>query len=315
MRALHRALSRLRIAALVLTVWRPAVAEPPPRTQAKEVYERAVEAHKHGDYQLAAREFARADSLAPSAAALKAGLESAIQVDDAVIGADLIERSRREPTNGALQPLIDAAKKKFSGRAGRLRVTCPTSCLVTLDGIGIDTGRPVWAKAGRHTIVLQVDGDAQTKLIDLAADTAPLEITPASKSTPKHEEPKAVVTPEEPRRGALRSPVVFWIGAVTTAALAGAGVGLGLSAKSSYDDFAAQGCESVVTPGCTDKKDEGESRQLIANVLFISAGVAGVATAFVGLVITDWRKRSTTGSGLSPIVSATGAGLGYTSRF
>lgn len=280
-----------------------ALAAPTNRTLAKEAYQRAVDAHSRADYRVAAEEFARADALAPDATALQAALDATLQTDDAVLGAELLERSARAPTSGSLATTIASARARFAGRAGRLRVICPDhkTCLAMLDGVAIETARPVWAKVGRHTVVLQLDGEAQTKLVDVSASSRILEITP---KTPKDPDGKV---------GVSLPPLVFFLGAGATIVLASGGVAFGLFAKEAHDDFRNGGCESVVKPGCTDLKESGESRQVVANALWVSAGAVGLLSAVVGLGFTHWRGRSKTGLVISPTTG--GAFAGYSGLF
>lgn len=162
---------------------------------AKEAYNRGLEAHKRGELKKAAEEFARADSLAPSAVALQAALDAAIDADDAVLGAELLERSKREPAPPSLASSITAAHLKFQGRAGRLRVHCPSgsTCLAKLDDRPVEVDTIAWATTGQHTVIVQVDGgDAQTKLVEVSAEQV-IEVTPSTKpSTPPTATPAAI---------------------------------------------------------------------------------------------------------------------------
>jgi hypothetical protein len=142
------------------------------RARAKEAYDRGVDAHNKGDMQRAAHEFAKADALAPSAVALQAALDAAIEADDPALGGELLERSTREKPSGQLAASVGQAKTKFAGRAGRVRVSCPSgsTCLETIDGAPMETTKPAWSRTGQHTVVVQVDGDPQTKLVRVEAD-------------------------------------------------------------------------------------------------------------------------------------------------
>jgi hypothetical protein len=113
--AVTRRLSRVFVVAALLTVATTAVAAP--NKAAREAYARGLAAHAHGDLALAAREFARADELAPNAVALQAALDAAVEANDSTLGNELLERSKREPPSPALATSIAAAHAKFRDRA------------------------------------------------------------------------------------------------------------------------------------------------------------------------------------------------------
>ncbi len=292
------------------------------RARAKEAYDRGVEAHAKGDMQRAAQEFARADSLAPSPVALQAALDAAIDADDPALGSELVERSGREKVTGALAASVSAARSKFSGRAGRLRVQCPTgsTCMATLDGGAIETEKAVWARTGQHTVVVQVDGDAQTKLVRVEADqiaavvgTKPMTAAPAAASGPPEPGPTPPPAKDEPKGAArvLRDglpPIVFYAGIGATVLLAGATTYFALATKSKHDEFDNLGCNRANLTDCEDLKAEGERAQTATNAGIVLTGVAGVATAVVGIAFTNWK---------GPMIAVTpgGASVAFARKF
>ncbi|MBS2013918.1 MAG: hypothetical protein JST00_13595 [Deltaproteobacteria bacterium] len=314
-RTLTCALSAVMVALAAL----PAAAQPaPPATEkarAKEAYDRAVEAHKRGDYQQAAREFAEADALAPSSIALQAALDAAIEADDPVLGGDLLDRSRRASVNGAsvaLLQTVEAAKKKFAGRAGRVGIVCPagSTCLSTIDGTAMDSTRPTWVRTGGHLVVIVVDGNPQTKNVDVRADQLEAVVVSRSSSTmlPPSTAPgyspssdigdaglhSSSSAAERDRarhgRGAKLSPGVFWVGVGATGTAAVATVVLMSLASEARSDFVEAGCGRANEIGCTAFKDAGESSQTRANVSLAGTGVIAVATIVIGLAFTDWSS-------------------------
>jgi hypothetical protein len=262
------------------------------RARAKEAYDRGVEAHGKGDMQRAAQEFARADALAPTPVALQAALDAAIEADDPVLGSELLERSTRAKPTGALAASVSAARARFAGRAGRVRVQCPSgsTCMATLDGASLETQKPVWAPTGQHTVVVQVDGDAQTKLVRVEpegiADVAGTKTGAASPSpAPANDEPKGG------GRG-LRDglpPIVFYAGVGVTVLLAGATTYFAIDTKNKHDEFDNLGCARANLSDCEDLKDQGQSSQTTTNVGLVLTGVAGVATAVIGAAFTNWK--------------------------
>ncbi len=325
---------RLPVALLVLSLAATAHAQ----AGAREAYQRGVDAHKHGDFERAAQEFARADAIAPSAVALQAALDDAVTADDPALGGELLERSQRAPASGELAKSIENAKKKFAGRAGRVKIGCPegASCLATIDGAAANVGKPVWTRAGQHTIVVQVDGEAQTKLVDVKPD-AQTDVTPAPKSAgtppppPPPPPPTATATappPPPPEEGVKDHPdtqkprdtrdglppIIFWVGAGATVILAGAGITLGILTKNEHDDFVKAGCDKTNASGCSDKRDTGVALMATADTAFGLAALAGIATIVIGVGFTDWKGPK---AGATPVLAPVAGGAigGWAGRF
>lgn len=288
----------LAVASLAMLAASPVLAQTPDaRARAKEAYDRGVEAHAKGDLQRAAEEFARADALAPSPVALQAALDASIDADDPALGAELLERSAREKPSGALTASISAARSKFAGRAGRVRIECPgsTTCLATLDGKAVDTDKTVWARTGQHTVVVQVDGDAQTRLVrvepnqtaDVTAtkgeDAAP---APAAETPPPvYDAPKTAK--HDYSNGLPR--IYFFAGVGVTVLLAGATTFFAIDTKNKHDEFESLGCARGAVGDCEDLKDQGERSQTNTNIGLVLTGVAAVGTAVLGAAFTDWK--------------------------
>jgi hypothetical protein len=342
MRRMRRACLSAAAALSVFATSAALAQTPAEKARAKEAYDRGVEAHKRGDYQRAAEEFAKADAIAPSAVALQAAVDESMDADDPALGAELIERSARAPATGDLAKSLDAAKRKFAGRAGRLKVGCPegASCLATLDGAAIAVGKPVWSRSGQHTVVVQVDGEAQTKLVDVKADQV-ADVTPSAKSTtpagtqatppppPPAYTPTTTGTPTSPttpppkgeradgtsgRKGL--PPIVFWAGAGVTVLLGGASIALAVVTKSKHDEFVSAGCDQAANAGCKDKSDIGETLQILADAGFGATALAGIATIVIGVALTDWGAK-TVGTSGTPVVAPVrgGATAGWRTTF
>lgn len=262
------------------------------RARAKEAYDRGVEAHGKGDMRKAALEFARADSLAPSAVALQAALDAAIEADDPALGAELLERSSREKPTGALASSVQQAKTKFAGRAGRVRVVCPagSTCLATLDGAPMETTSPAWARTGQRTVVVQVDGEPQTKLVHVSADqTVDVVGTKKDGSASSGTGEPADQGSKKKRFEDGLPPVFFYGGVGLTVLLAGATTYFAIDTANKHSEFENLGCLRANLTDCEDLKDDGELSQAYTNGGLVLTGVAAVATAIVGVAFTDWR--------------------------
>lgn len=303
------------------------------RARAKEAYDRGSVAHKKGDFRKAAQEFARADAWAPSPVALQAALDASVEADDPALGSELIERSRRGPTPGGLGASVEAAKKKFNGRAGRVNVGCPgaSKCTASLDGNPIEPKKPAWARTGQHTVVVVVDGASQTREIEVKADaTTDVPVTkggdaaapPATSAAPSTG-PAQESFPEPIRDDYMRDgfpPIVFWGGLGATVLLGGISTFFALEAKGKHSDFVEKGCDKAPEASCDQLKSSGESAQTAANVGIAFTLIAGAATAVVGIWFTNWgNKKSKTPATTSatPVFAPThnGGTFGLTGQF
>jgi hypothetical protein len=318
-RSVRSALAAVAIASVLGLATSPARAQGTPDVpHAKEAYARGVAAHERGDFQTAAREFAAADSLAPSSVALQAGLDAALDADDPVIGGELLERSKRvtPPIAPKLKDSIEAARKKLGGRAGRVEVACPTgtTCTATLDGKSFDTKNVQWALLGPHTVVAQVDGQTRTRSVDVRPDVlviiqlpriAPPEpVPPAPPPPPPKVEPSppgpapAPVLPGLPappphppdtsHASSGLSPILFFVGVGATVVAGGAATYFMLNTKSKHQEFVDGGCELGPAAGCNTLKNDGGSSQTTANVMIGVTAVLAVATVVIGAAFTDW---------------------------
>ncbi|MBX3219344.1 MAG: hypothetical protein KF795_02425 [Labilithrix sp.] len=309
-------------------------AEPVDRAGAKEAYDRGVEAHKRGELHDAAEEFARADALAPSAVALQAALDAAIEADDASLGAALLERSKRGPAPPALASSITAAHLKFRGRAGRVRVLCPegSTCSARLDDKVVDVDRVVWTSTGKHTLRVDLDGNAQAKAVDVSSDQI-LDVTPNKGAPPSIvllspselvERPSdarptapATESDEAEASGGSRAPagvgpglppVVFFGGVALTVALAGVTTWFALDASSTHGAFEKAGCGTANFAACEGLKDDGEGSQRATNIALALTAVSGIATALVGVMFTSW-------GGPAVVVHPSGGAASWQARF
>lgn len=298
----------LSAAMLVASTEPASAADADTKALAKQAYDRGLEAHKKGDFHKAAEEFSKADTLAPSAVALQAALDAAIDADDPALGSELLERSKREPAPPGLASSVTAAHLKFRGRAGRVRVKCPggSTCLAKLDDRPVEPEKVAWATIGQHTVIVQVDGgDAQTKLVDVTADQV-IDVAPSTKAgkepvaraapapidtAPPPSSSSSDTAPPKSRRELNKLPPIFFYGGLgATVLLAGASAFFAIDTSNKHSDFKNAGCERANFTACEDLKDEGENAQMLTNIGFVATGVLAVATVVVGVALTDWSK-------------------------
>lgn len=284
----------------LLLIAAPAAAEDDAtREQAKEAYDRGLDAHKHGEMARAAKEFAAADALSPSPQALQAALDAAMDADDVALGAELLERAKREPATPGLASSITAATMRFNARAGRLRIVCAAqaSCSAKVDESPVAVGRVLWVPIGSRTVSVQVEGRSSiNKVVDINAEI-PVEVTAGKELTARPATQGMDATTGSARTSSSSgqtereglSPVVFYAGAGVTVALAAFTTYLMVHTSSVHGEFDDKKCGRVQSKECTDLADSGKSSQSAANVALVFTGVAALATIAIGVGFVNWR--------------------------
>jgi len=263
--------------------------------RAKEAYDRGVRAHAAGDHRSAARAFAEADALAPSTASIEAALESAMKADDVVLGAELVERTSQRSVDAAAAKVVDAAKKQFAGRTGKIRVECnfATRCLASVDGAASDAWHAIVVPIGAHSVVVQRDDERFDQLVDVGAESVVVVRGPV----PFRREASP---PQRDTSSAGLSPVWFFVGVGVTAALGGMTVLSGLDTVHQHDRFASDGCSLGSTgprpADCDSRATDGQSAKTRTNVLLAVTGVAAIATAITGAFFVRWSARNDGGT-------------------
>lgn len=285
------------LAALTLSTSALAAPDKTDKEQARAAYDRGLEAHKRGDIHKAAEEFALADSLAPAPVALRAALDAAIEADDPPLMAELVERSKRETMPRDVNARVKEANSKIKGRAGRVRIVCPkgSTCLASIDQHPAEVDKVVWAHTGQRTVIVQVDGEPQTKLIEVEPDqvieVAPTKGAPATSESAHDEHAPAVATtqPEGSHASKGLPPVYFYAGVGLTAVLATVTTIFAVNTSSKHGDFEDAGCTKAKYASCEQLASDGEGAQTRTNVGLVLTLLSGAATAVVGVKFTDWR--------------------------
>lgn len=265
--------------------------------RARAAYDRGVRANAAGDHAGAARAFAEADALAPQPASLEAALESAMKADDALLGAELVDRADGRAPDKGLAKTLEAARKRFAGRTGKITVECKgeARCLASVDGAAADARKPIYVAAGPHAVLVQRGDERIERLVDVKADGMVSVVaggTSASTSTVANVEAPAGERPSA--RGI--SPVWFWVGAGATALLGGLTLGSGLDAVSKHDTFVDQGCAAGASgprpADCDERGRSGESAQLRTNILLGATAVLAVTTVAIAVFAVRWKDGS-----------------------
>lgn len=292
--------SRILLAVAVITAAASAHAQPD-ITRAKEAYDRGVRAHAAGDFATAARAFAEADTIAPSTAAIEGALESAMKADDEVLGTELLDRAAQRPVDPALAKTLDAAKKRFAGRTGKIRVDCQlaTKCIASVDGVATDAWRAIIVKVGAHHVVVQRDGDRFERLVEIGPDA----IVAVSPEPPQEQHRPDGPEPTPPKPGI--SPAWFFVGLGVTAVLGGFTTWSGLDAVKKHDEFESAGCgiggQGVVPSDCASRADDGEAAKTRTNLGLALTGVAAAVTVATGAFFVRWSSAPAGTGGVAMI--------------
>jgi hypothetical protein len=256
----------------------------------------------------AAKEFAAADAYQPSAQALQAALDAAIDADDVALGTELLERAKREAPPAALASSITAATLKFNARAGKLKILCPRGamCSATIDGNPVSVDRVIWAPVGPRTVAVQVEGSKPSpKSVDVSAESS-VEIFVGKELVPKPAtlDPEPTAAPSGGTSSSTRegvSPVVFYAAAGVTVAFAGFATVMMIRTSSKHGDFDDQGCGHTTSAQCSTLSDDGKSAQSAANVGLVLTAIGLIATAAIGIGFVNWKGDRASGDA-NPLV-------------
>jgi len=271
--------------AVAITATSPSRAEPggavPGRNAARDTYQRGKVAYDAGDFALAARMFAEADTLGPNPKVLEMAMASAGKADDPVLGMALVERAEER----GLTVIAKAGRDVFASKAGQVSLVCPdgTKCSATLDGAPLPAGKPSWVTVGAHHALLEIDGKVEHVEVKVVSGGAvevrhkePERIGPPS-PPPAAEPVEIPVLPVQSERS-RPNPIFFWGAAGTTAALGVATILSGLDTASLHDGHEAN-------PRDAGLVESGESAQTRTNVLLVSTAVFAVATGVIGYLV------------------------------
>lgn len=278
------------------------------RDKARAAYEEGTRAYKRGEFSAAAMKYAEADTMAPSPVALQAALDAAVKADDAILGAELLERARTRDLSGALATSVRSANAQLGHRAAKLTASCPSACTVMLDGAAFEIDHARWVKAGAHAIVFNVDGRTDNQTIDLAPDAektispAPPPQAPLVQTQPPITvvEPQTQTQPQlfnEPyvpiqKRHRGVSPALFWVSLAVTGAFTATSVSTLVVTQVTHDQFVSKSCASVTSADCRSLANTGNATQAVGDT-FLGLSIAAAAwTLLAGAVIVRWHEPS-----------------------
>lgn len=261
--------------------------------RAREHYRIAAEAYEKERWALAANEFRRADIEVPNPVALALAIESATLAGDAVLAMTLVDRARGRPREARLDEQVKLAEKRFAGKTGTLRVTCPRVCDVVVDGASMQWGAPARVPAGVRAVKIRLAGHPTDERRITVGPDALVEI--------------AYTPPAEPAPKAASglSPAWFFVGLGATA-LAGAGaIASGADTASKHGAFVRAGCPGPMHGDCNAAASDGKAAEIRTNVLLGVTGALAAATAVMGVGLVRWSSPK----GAEVSVGAAGAGV------
>lgn len=311
---------------------------------AAEAFDHGREAYKSEEYVEAAEQFEKADTNAPSPAALELAIRARDKAGELDRAATLMALAlKRHPEDGNLLKLAPELSRRATAELFELSATCDQPCDLTVGGKIVhgaaDTRRTLYMKPGAVTVRAgwsdnrsdskQLQAEAGGKgVAAFLAPTSPAAATMAQEPT----EPAAAAAQPDPARdqGSEKkssgwSPTIFFVGVGVTAVVGGITVWSGIDTLNNPGSDKVE--EACKTPGkeCDDLYQKGVDNQNRTNILIGATAVVGVATALIGILATDWsggKSEPKTAAGLmrpsvsvAPWAALDGGGLQAAGRF
>jgi hypothetical protein len=321
-------------------------AEPTPAQvrAAAEAFDKGREAYKAEDYVEAAEQFEKADSNAPSLAALELAIRARDKAGELDRAATLLALAQqRHSGEESLLKLADISRRA-SVALFELTATCDRPCDLTVGGKLVhgraESRRTLYIQPGNLAVRAGwADDRSESRQVEAVAgargEVAFVEPpSPAAKGIADEPEERSPVTtaPAQPdqdegaQKSSGMSPVLFYVGAGLTAVLGGVTVWSGIDTLNNPGtDAVKKACDSGDKQLCDSLYEQGRSHQTRTNVLIGATAAVGVATIAIGIWGTDWGggKGSTAQSGarMRPHVAVTawgapnGGGLQAIGRF
>jgi hypothetical protein len=264
---------------------------------AHEAYERGARAYGQGSFAVAATEFARADELRPTAAALEMALKASISTEDPVLAMTLVDRAASRPADAHVEAQLARARDRFADKVGRLSILCPSPCSAKVGNEPAQVGVARYYRAGNYVIEITSGGSPELFAVQLPGG-ATMEWKPPSKAPPPVEPrssatPVGTVTPlgsasaaplpSAPLGSATASgapigprstgisPAWFFVGAGVTVVAASLTVGFGVDTLARHDAFVANRTPEAAAAG---QGQQNATNAFLGVTLALAAGTA-----------------------------------------
>jgi hypothetical protein len=275
---------------------------------AARAYEDGVAAADRGDHAAAAKDFARADELSPNPVALGAALDAAVAADDGVLAMELVQRAEDRAVEGAAAASAEAAKSKFRGRVGRIRIAC-VDCEAKVDGVEAPVNRARWIEVGTHTVTFWKDGaEVDRRSVKVEGDkTAKVSPHDPSAGAPEAEEAAsgtaAAAAPAAAQTAVSSklSPAWFWTAAGITGAMAIGTIASGVDTVQQHSDFLLHPTDEGARAG-----QAADSR---TQILLGTTAAFAVGTAALGVFGIDWSSGKPAAPAVMGIVAPVPGGF------
>ncbi len=274
-------------------------ATPPDAAQLKraaEEFDAAVRLLDQGRIEEAASRFEAADANAPSDKALLQALKARRDAGQGARAATLAEAAlKRYPDAPELVALAREVLESVGPSLGKITVHCPLPCVVAVGGrVVLGDAKPAWtifSDPGPIPVSVSFEGraaaSANTTLQVEAGKESVLDVPMPAANHPESPAP----LPREERAPDGLSPLYFWIGTGATVALAGTAVWSHIDARNNPGaDVVREKCAGRGT-SCPEYQ-EGVAKDRRTIILGASAGAAGIATALIGILWTNWSGAS-----------------------
>ena len=298
-------------------------------------FNKGREEYKGANYAEAAEYFESADTHAPKDRVLELAINARDKAGNIDRAATLAQYGLEQyPNSERIRKLAGPLLERGHADMFQLTVQCDEACNL-LDGTrvvhgGPSTRRIIFLTPGDHIIHASWSDDrAESRNVDgKATESASVEfkVPPIPRKTelPPPEtgtgDPALDKGPDGKPVGL--SPIFFLIGAGTTAALGGVTLWSGIDTVNNPGaDKVKSECDAR-RPDCQSLYDSGRSRQLRTNILIGATSVVGIATAVIGLFVTNWSgdSKKEAAAQLAPSITPwvgyhSGPTMGATARF
>ena len=290
-----------------------ATSEPTPAQVrvAAEAFDKGREAYKAEEYVEAAEQFEKADSNAPSPAALELAIRARDKAGELDRAATLMALAlKRHPDDENLLKIAADLSKRAAATLFELTANCDSPCELTVGGKivhgGPETQRMLYIQPGALTVRAgwsdnrsdskQVQAEAGGKgEVNFVAPTAAAAQSLANEpSEPAAPEPATQADPDKDGGAAKKSsgwpPTVFFVGVGLTAVVGGITIWSGIDTLNNpgKDKVQTTCAAAPGSPECNSLYDQGRSHQTRTNILIGATAVVGVATIVVGAFATNW---------------------------
>jgi len=274
---------------------------------AAERFDEGRAAFKVGAFVEAAEHFEAADARAPSPSALGLAMRSRAQAGQTSRAATLGEVVLiRHPDDIDLAEKARAIIEAATAETGRVTVDCEPACDLVVDDkliYGKTTEHwVIYLDPGQHVVAANwlKDRVAREQLTTVAGESRALGLKlPAEPASTNSEPPKVaeikpqpISVPVEPTtRSRKLSPVYFWVGVGTTAALGAVSLWSGIDTLNNPGRDAVRASCVGQGESCSLYQD-GQKKELRTNVLLGTTVVVAIATAVTGIFYTNFAQKT-----------------------